>query len=182
MNEKNRIRAEILQRKRAFDAVIDLRTDLKRTEQRLAFLTSLGKQCRPEAAILARDHVANLQDKLALAVAYCRKINPDELQAHDAAVAEKEAAERQAQESEQTEAIAVLAANRTLNEAKGRERVEAQMLREIENRELKAEYVAEQAALKATLQENLESRRRIAEERMALRQAALERQASSARL
>jgi hypothetical protein len=169
-------RAAMLERKQAFDAVITLRTDLKRTDRRLALLTSLGKQCRPEAVILARDHVANLKDKLALAEAYCRKINPDELQAHDDACAQKETAERKAQETEQAEANAVLEANRRLNDAKGRERAEVKMLRMVGERQLQAEQAEEQDRLNASLKANLARRRELAEQRQAHKHAVSERQ------
>lgn len=167
MSRVHQERVSLLERSRAFNAVINLRTDLVAAECRLAGLVAQGPRCRPAALKLARDHIAKLRSDVVSAEAYCREINPDQLAAHDEAERQKGKAERQAHEFALAEKEAVLDSNRQANAALMAERLKDRVRQKAYQNELMAEAEAEAVCLRQEAEEAEKRRRHIAVQRLA---------------
>lgn len=177
MSRVSEERASTLERSRAFNVVVNLRTDLVAMESRLAGLKAQGRHCRQEALKLARDHVATLRADLASAESYCREINPDQLAAHDEAERRKAAAERQAHEIALAEKEATLEANRQANAVLAEERLQDRARQKAIQDDLAAEAKAEAERNRHEDEARMARNRHIAEQRLAHREAALTRRA-----
>lgn len=180
MSKVHEERAAMIERSWAFNAVVNLRVDLVTAESRLAGLEAQGRHCRLDALSLARDHVASLRADLASAESYCRKINPDQLVAHDAAERRNLVAEQQAHEVARAEADAALEANRQANAELMEERLQDRMRQKAIQDELAAEA---EAAAERNRQEDaarIERNRQIAEQRRGHREALLVRRVEQA--
>ncbi len=100
----SQIRAEILERRRAFAEVMRLRGKLADARNRLA-ADEADLAARPRQPVDTRDrhrqHVADLTFRLSEAETYCRDVNPDQLRDHDAKIAAEERAAKAAREAEE---------------------------------------------------------------------------------
>lgn len=180
MSKVSEERAAMFERSQAFNAVVNLRTNLVTAESRLAGFEVQGRHCRPDALSLARDQIASLRADLALAETYCRGINPDQLAAHDAAERRRLAAEQQAHEIALAEKEAALEANRQANAVLMEERLQDRMRQKAIQEELAAEAQAEAESDRQEDAARLERNRQIAEQRLFHREALLARRAEQA--